>query len=54
MTQSASIMILVGLFSIGCSGKTVENIENNAEKNTNNAEESLWHRAWKIVRCYDC
>ncbi|GAA0220583.1 hypothetical protein GCM10008921_02420 [Metaclostridioides mangenotii] len=54
MTLSASIMILVGLFSIGCSGKAVENIENNTEKNANNAEESLWHRAWKIVRCYDC
>jgi hypothetical protein len=36
MTQSASIMILVGLFSIGCSGKAVENIENNTEKNANN------------------
>ena len=44
MTVFASIIILVGLFSTGCTGKAVENNENNSEKNVNNAEEALWPR----------
>lgn len=43
-------MILVGLFTSGCSGKAVKY----NEKNANKAEEALWLRTWETKRCYDC
>ncbi len=37
-------MILVDLFTSGCSGKAVKN---NNEQNANKAEEALWLRTWE-------